>query len=88
MQDTDHYGGDILLELFNEYKECQKSCEEDPVCKRWTFRNRKDHGHCYLKGATSNALKSCRHCVTGLKRSGSYLCSKEGNFQAEKRNYR
>ena len=82
MHNTDHYGGDIRLELFNEYKDCKKSCEEDPICEKWTFRNRKDHGHCYLKEATANTVTSCRHCITGLKTSSSDHCSKEGSFQA------
>lgn len=80
LYDTDHYGGDIRLELFNKYNDCKKSCEQDSQCKRWTFRDRKNQGHCYLKAKTSNTLKSCRHCVTGLKNSGHVRCSKRGKY--------
>ena len=81
LYDTDHYGGDIRLELFNEYTDCKKACERDTACKRWTFRNRKDHGpNCYLKETTSNTLTSCRHCVTGLKSSGHVRCSNKGDY--------
>ena len=80
LKGTDYYGGDIFMEALGNATECAIRCQEENVCKRWSFVENPDYQNCSLmKDANMSIVVSHQH-NSGFRNSGEEKCGYNGNW--------
>ena len=84
LNNTDFWGGDIELRYATNHQECGIKCNQNGLCKKWTFLPHNNIGQCYLKGNKSYHLKHCRHCISGFGTIRDIQCRLDGKLRQTK----